>query len=461
MTESTARPNASGGHTATPGSLPEQIAAAVSRVLDEYPEHNTNAEHEAAVGEVTGAVLRVLGRPAPPAQEPAPDGPDAARYARWLAVVTADRDLDPVVAHEITAAAIREADEEHTGMQLACAEQAARAQAHLEGVAAEADGWQRKYGEAERRLAAVEGRRLPPKACCGRSVGHYPGCTQPEPAPAEEGRRQCPHCPHTADERSVYGCADGCACEWMPNRRDSEGRRQQYARAIHRYDYEHALSGNDLPSEHHYGEADAVMAVADAELRAQRDRQAEETVDLIQRYADARLRAEQADELSRIAHQCSNDAEAARVDAEQRAKNTEGELRAARQQLANARAEIDWMKRLVAASSEPGHAVRLAAVREAALDRVTAVRDTWRDRLLPSPAADLLSELSAALDGDHPEKQRRDAAALDRVRALHQQYRFAGDDTTDYCAHCNQITGGWVPWPCPTIRALDTDRSRP
>ncbi|MGA4942157.1 hypothetical protein [Streptomyces cinereoruber] len=44
-----------------------------------------------------------------------------------------------------------------------------------------------------------------------------------------------------------------------------------------------------------------------------------------------------------------------------------------------------------------------------------------------------------------------------RVRALHQQYRFAGDDTTDYCAHCNQISGGWIPWPCPTIAALEGD----
>ncbi|MFC8832323.1 hypothetical protein ACFT8V_03875 [Streptomyces griseoincarnatus] len=51
--------------------------------------------------------------------------------------------------------------------------------------------------------------------------------------------------------------------------------------------------------------------------------------------------------------------------------------------------------------------------------------------------------------------QTTDRAAVARVRALHQQYRFAGDDTQDYCAHCNQISGGWVPWPCPTVRALD------
>jgi hypothetical protein len=50
-----------------------------------------------------------------------------------------------------------------------------------------------------------------------------------------------------------------------------------------------------------------------------------------------------------------------------------------------------------------------------------------------------------------------DQTAVARVRALHQQYRFAGDDTTDYCAHCNQISGGWIPWPCPTVQALTAD----
>ncbi len=39
------------------------------------------------------------------------------------------------------------------------------------------------------------------------------------------------------------------------------GLRNQIARAIHRYDYEHGLSGNDMPSEHHRGEAAAVLAV--------------------------------------------------------------------------------------------------------------------------------------------------------------------------------------------------------
>ena len=45
-----------------------------------------------------------------------------------------------------------------------------------------------------------------------------------------------------------------------------------------------------------------------------------------------------------------------------------------------------------------------------------------------------------------------DRAAEARVRALHQEYAF-GDDPQVYCAHCNQISGGWIPWPCPTSLA--------
>lgn len=33
--------------------------------------------------------------------------------------------------------------------------------------------------------------------------------------------RQCA-CPHPPDEHSVYGCADGCGCEWMPKRATKE-----------------------------------------------------------------------------------------------------------------------------------------------------------------------------------------------------------------------------------------------
>jgi hypothetical protein len=47
--------------------------------------------------------------------------------------------------------------------------------------------------------------------------------------------------------------------------------RQRIARAIHRYDNQHALAGNDMPSAHHYGEADAVLAVLADEPATVRD----------------------------------------------------------------------------------------------------------------------------------------------------------------------------------------------
>lgn len=42
--------------------------------------------------------------------------------------------------------------------------------------------------------------------------------------------------------------------------------RQHIARAIHRYDNEHALSGNDIPGAHHLGEADAVLQALEDHL---------------------------------------------------------------------------------------------------------------------------------------------------------------------------------------------------
>ena len=54
------------------------------------------------------------------------------------------------------------------------------------------------------------------------------------------------------------GCLN-LAAEPTPSQRP--GLRNDIARAIHRYDHEHALSGNDLPSKHHRGEADAVLTL--------------------------------------------------------------------------------------------------------------------------------------------------------------------------------------------------------
>jgi hypothetical protein len=39
-----------------------------------------------------------------------------------------------------------------------------------------------------------------------------------ETQPSEAAAPSC-GCPHPADEHSIYGCADGCGCEWMPKRK--------------------------------------------------------------------------------------------------------------------------------------------------------------------------------------------------------------------------------------------------
>ncbi len=40
---------------------------------------------------------------------------------------------------------------------------------------------------------------------------------------ARQATKAC-RCPHPADEHSIYGCADDCACEWMPRRAPRVGR---------------------------------------------------------------------------------------------------------------------------------------------------------------------------------------------------------------------------------------------
>ena len=59
------------------------------------------------------------------------------------------------------------------------------------------------------------------------------------------------------------------------------------------------------------------------------------------------------------------------------------------------------------------------------------------------------------------EEQKRRAAhygAVQRARRLHQPYRFGGSPD-DCCAHCNQISGEPIPYPCPTLQALDGEES--
>lgn len=56
-------------------------------------------------------------------------------------------------------------------------------------------------------------------------------------------------------------------------------------------------------------------------------------------------------------------------------------------------------------------------------------------------------------DRNDPDRFRRQVAA---IRKLHFEYLPAHVDIYT-CAHCNTITGGShvVPWPCPTIEALN------
>lgn len=76
--------------------------------------------------------------------------------------------------------------------------------------------------------AAVERIRavLETEAVVGRSALEYRGLIASalmadeaqQPEPDTETRPGCT-CSHPDTEHSIYGCADGCACEWMPKRR--------------------------------------------------------------------------------------------------------------------------------------------------------------------------------------------------------------------------------------------------
>ena len=77
------------------------------------------------------------------------------------------------------------------------------------------------------------------------------------------GWNECLAAVHHALDGPPSGTAATQATDEPPTIDNPAYLRQMYARAIHRYDNEHALTGNDIPSKHHYGEADAVMAVRD------------------------------------------------------------------------------------------------------------------------------------------------------------------------------------------------------
>lgn len=54
---------------------------------------------------------------------------------------------------------------------------------------------------------------------------------------------------------------------------------------------------------------------------------------------------------------------------------------------------------------------------------------------------------------DRERAVRKTRAAVAEVKALHHEYRGPFDEGR-YCAHCNQLTGSWIPYPCPTVEAL-------
>lgn len=126
------------------------------------------------------------------------------------------------------------------------------------------DGWDRfDYTEE------CYWRRLKPKPVCVHPEGYEGEC------PCTTG---CGCCPVTAAAplkepapleipldaaRTLHAMLGDLLAETAPA--PAADRRAAYAKAIHRYDYEVGLSGNDMPSKHHMGEADAVIAVADRE----------------------------------------------------------------------------------------------------------------------------------------------------------------------------------------------------
>ena len=53
-------------------------------------------------------------------------------------------------------------------------------------------------------------------------------------------------------------------------------------------------------------------------------------------------------------------------------------------------------------------------------------------------------------------------ATLDAVRALHEPItaiHAATRTRTQVCSGCGTDAGGWVAWPCPTIRAIEGDET--
>lgn len=117
-------------------------------------------------------------------------------------------------------------------------------------------------------------------------------------------------------------------------------------------------------------------------------------------------------------------------------------LRARDVEMDRLRREVDTLQG-VCESNKRAYTEAVRSAREA-----ETARDAW--------AAEAATQ---TLRAEQAEVERDAArAALAEVRDLHrhEQDRFAGDDTTaDCCTHCNQISRNWIPYPCPTLLALD------
>jgi hypothetical protein len=196
---------------------------------------------------------------------------------------------------------------------------------------------------------------------CIAPVGHYDEARQPEfPQDGPPDPRGWHHTALNPEGcRTVWSdWADGATphrepdpafeadatSETAPKAASNDELRRRIARAIHRYDNHHALSGNDIPSKHHHGEADYVLAELQPELDALaalrqvargycphcgRGDAAPTTAD----WERERQRADQVEELLRIAHETSNTSEAERARAVQRAERAEEQLALHEQQL--------------------------------------------------------------------------------------------------------------------------------
>ncbi|MFE3657242.1 hypothetical protein [Streptomyces sp. NPDC059165] len=103
-----------------------------------------------------------------------------------------------------------------------------------------------------------------PVHSCDNCDGVDPGSCLANPARPTPARLRCNHV-HLRHEHAPHSWEPQPGmtpvhCEGYGTP-PPDGVRDQIARAIHRYDYEAGLSGNDIPSRHHRGEADAVLRV--------------------------------------------------------------------------------------------------------------------------------------------------------------------------------------------------------